>query len=469
MPAISTSQSGFPTTSELGHILKLALPLVLAYLGRIVIGLTDSAMIGRLGPDELGATGLALSVYRLIQTVGFGLLFPVMVMASHAGGVGRSRTVRVIIRQGLWIAGILSIPACAILWNLEEILLLTGQSPRLAEIAGHYMDYFLWTIFPLFASFVFIFAFTVMGQALAVTLIMWFAVVLHAILDYVLIFGNFGAPAMGVAGAGLAGVIAYIAIHMAFFILLAFHRFFRSTVVFRRVWRPRWTMLKEFFRIGWPRSLQGLLMNTLFSVTALLAGWLGTEAIASHTVAFQIRLLVTHVMSWAIASAIATRMGAARGRKDYDSMWSTLNGGFLLFLLFILLPVILLKLFSPWMVMLFTGSGLEAQTLIPFAAPLLVFVAFFILVDGLHLVLDHALVGGLADTKIPALITTVCYWGVGLPAGMVLGFVLEFGVLGLWWGLTLGVMAAVTLDFLRFRWVVRGIRASSGTEKDIEG
>nr|VFK22754.1 MAG: MatE protein [Candidatus Kentron sp. LPFa]VFK35313.1 MAG: MatE protein [Candidatus Kentron sp. LPFa] len=85
MPVISTSQSGFPTTSELGHILKLALPLVLAYMGRIAIGLTDSAMIGRLGPDELGATGLALSIYRLIQTVGLGLLLPVMVMASRAG------------------------------------------------------------------------------------------------------------------------------------------------------------------------------------------------------------------------------------------------------------------------------------------------------------------------------------------------------------------------------------------------
>nr|VFK17814.1 MAG: MatE protein [Candidatus Kentron sp. LPFa] len=88
-------------------------------------------------------------------------------------------------------------------------------------------------------------------------------------------------------------------------------------------------------------------MNTLFSVTALLAGWLGTQSIASHTVAFQIRLLVTHVISWAIASAIITRMGAAHGRKDHASMWSILNGGFLLFLLFILPPVVLLKLFSP--------------------------------------------------------------------------------------------------------------------------
>lgn len=98
------------------------------------------------------------------------------------------------------------------------------------------------------------------------------------------------------------------------------------------------------------------------------------------------------------------------------------------------------------------------EVLMPFAAPLLLFVAFFLLVDGLHLVLDHAL-AGLADMKVPALITTVCYWGIGLPAGITFGFVLEFGVLGLWWGLTLGVIAAVTFDLLRFRWVVHKFQA----------
>nr|VFK17812.1 MAG: MatE [Candidatus Kentron sp. LPFa] len=108
--------------------------------------------------------------------------------------------------------------------------------------------------------------------------------------------------------------------------------------------------------------------------------------------------------------------------------------------------------------MLFTGSGLEAKVLMPFAAPLLVFVAFFLLVDGLHLVLDHAL-AGLADMKVPALITTVCYWEIGLLAGITFGFVLEFSVLGLWWGLTLGVIAAVTFDLLRFRWVVHKFQA----------
>jgi len=332
MPIKRALKSGFPSRSVLRDILKISLPLSLGLMGEMLIGITDSIMIGRLGSDALGAMGLASSIYEIIVLIGLGMLFPVMILISQACGIGRSRTAPKIIRQALWIAGILSIPGCTILWNLEKILLATGQIPHLAGMAGDYMDYFLWTIFPALTFTVFIFAFTAMGRAGIIALIMWFMAGLNAILNYLLIFGNFGFPEMGIAGAGLASVIVYGTAHMIFFIFFAFHRFFRSVTAFRRAWRPDWTILGQILRLGWPKGLEFMMKSGLYSVLVLLAGWLGVRAIAAHTIAYQVFITISIVVSAAVADAITTRIGITGGRKDYAGMWSILNSGLLVLL-----------------------------------------------------------------------------------------------------------------------------------------
>nr|VFJ46167.1 MAG: multidrug resistance protein, MATE family [Candidatus Kentron sp. DK] len=448
------ARSGFPTASDLLATLKISLRLSIGYLGGIAIGATDNIMLGHLGHDALGAAGLASSIYNPIVMMGIGMTFPVMVFISQARGAGRSRTAPRIIRQGLWISGMLSVPSLAVLWNLESILLLTGQDPTLARMADHYMDYYMWTIFPIFTSYMFIYAFTGMDRTTTIILILWSEVGLNAVLNYVLIFGKFGFPAMGMAGAGLASIIVYAAGHTAFFSILAFHRFFRNVVVFRRVWRPKWTMLGQFLRLGWPKSFELLLKSSLYAVMALLAGRFDVEALASHTIAHQISMIFTVTVSIAVANAVATRTGVAKGQGSLDGIWGILNGGLLLILLFILPLIAVLKIFSPWVVMLFVGSGLDARALLPIASPLVVLVAFFVLMDGLRMVVGQAL-NGLSDIKTPTLIAAISYWGIALPVGVVLGFVMELGVLGLWWGLIFGMAVAAVACLARFRWVIR--------------
>jgi len=140
------SNPRLPTSTDLQDTLRIFLPIGLANLGAIAVGLIDTMMIGRLGTEALAAAGLALSVYAFIFFVGNGVLFPVMVLVSHVRGANRSRTTPRIIRQGLWAAGMLSIPSLAILWDLENILLLAGQNADLARMAGDYMDYYRWAI-----------------------------------------------------------------------------------------------------------------------------------------------------------------------------------------------------------------------------------------------------------------------------------------------------------------------------------
>nr|VFK54515.1 MAG: multidrug resistance protein, MATE family [Candidatus Kentron sp. TC] len=449
------------TASEVRATIKVSLLLGLGYLGEVVIGVTDNIMLGHLGPSALGAVGLALSVYEVILLLGIGLLFPVIMLVSQARGSARSRTAPRIIRQGLWIAGLLSVPGGAVLWGLEEILLLAGQDPELARMAGHYMDYYLWTLFPALGAVLFIYAFTGMDRGEVIVFLLWFEAGLNAVLNYLLIFGKFGFPAMGMAGAGLSSIIVHGAGHVIFFSILAFHRFFRSAAVFRRAWRPRWDILGEFLRLGWPKSFENLMEIGVFSLAALLAGRLGVEAIASHTIAYEVYLVIAITLSIAVANTVASRVGFARERGDPFELWRIFNSGLVTIFLFMLPPMVALKLFSPWVVTLFVGAGPEAQILMPIAAPLLVLIAFFALVDGVRIVATHAS-NGLSDMKAPALIMALASWGIGVPCGLLSMFAMDLGILGFWLGLTMGMAAAALFSFMRFWWVVRRVRPVAG-------
>nr|VFK23607.1 MAG: multidrug resistance protein, MATE family [Candidatus Kentron sp. LFY] len=446
--------SRLPTTTDIHATLRIFLPLSLASLGSIGIGITDSMMLGRLSADALGAAGLALSIYIMLFLVGNGVLFPVMVLVSHARGASRSRTMPRIIRQGLWVAGILFVPCLAVLLNLENILLLARQETNLARMAGSYMDYHLWTLLPALTFAVFGFALTAMGRGRVVTRIVWFQLGLNIVLDYGLIFGNFGFPAMGMAGAGLASVMVWSTGHVVFFIILSFHRFYRSGARFRHAWRPRWTIIRQILHLGWPKGLEQIVQSGLFATIALLVGWrLGVGAITSHTIALQVYPVAHIVISWAIASAVTARVGIASGADDYTEVWRLLNAGLLICFFFLLPFAAFLKVFSPWVVMLFLSSELKAQTLLPIASPLLVIVAFFVLADGLRLIVGQAL-NGLSDMKMPALMMGLGHWGLGLPTALLFGLAMGQGILGFWWGLTTGMAAIGIMYLARFRWLV---------------
>nr|VFJ93047.1 MAG: multidrug resistance protein, MATE family [Candidatus Kentron sp. LFY] len=451
-------ESVFPRANDIRAILTISLPLVLGYLGKIAIGVTDKVMIGRLGIDALGAAGLAFSVYTLFLIIGIGMLLPVMVLVSQARGAGRSWTVSGIIRQGLWIAGALFVPACAVLWNLEDILVLTGQDIALARMAGHYMDYYLWAMFPTLSSLVFTHALTAMGRTRTIFLVAWLEVGLNVILNYIFIFGKLGFPAMGMAGAGLASIIVHGVSSTIFFLLLGFHGLFRRGAMFRRAWRPKWTVLGRILELGWPKSLEILINKSLFSVITLLAGWLGTEVVAAHAMALQTAMVIFFIVSAPLADAVTARTGIAASREGSKGMWRILNSGVLLLVLFMLPAVVILGGWPEWIVVLFTGIETQkAHDLVPVAAPLIMFIAIFVIIDSLRMVTNRAL-NGLADMKIPALIAAMAHWGVGFTTAMIFGFVMDGGILGLWLGVALGMVVAALSYLARFWWLVRDVR-----------
>nr|VFJ98026.1 MAG: multidrug resistance protein, MATE family [Candidatus Kentron sp. H]VFK03362.1 MAG: multidrug resistance protein, MATE family [Candidatus Kentron sp. H] len=423
----------------------------------MLIGLTDSIMLGRLGPEALSAAGLALSLYNIIAMLGWGLLFPMIVFISHICGAEkpRRRIALKVLRQGLWIAGFLFIPGCVILWNTTHILMLTGQAPALAQMAGQYMDYYLWTLFPVLTTFAFTMAFTAMGRPRSVALIIWLEVGLNIILNYALIFGNLGFPAMGITGAGLASIIVHGAGHMVFFGILGFHRFFQSPAAFKRAWKPNGDILGRFLSLGWPKGLESLAMTAPFSVFALLAGWIGVQAVAAYTIAWQTAIMVSFTLTWGVADTVTVGVSAALARKSQVGMWRALNSGIAI-LLVLLSPLLGIFWFFPeWIVILFVGSETpKDESLFPLASSLIVSVGFFVIADGLRMVYHQAL-NGLSEMKIPALIVVLACCGISLPVGALIGFALDFGVRGFWIGQTFGMVVAAVCYLARFRRLAR--------------
>nr|VFK55160.1 MAG: multidrug resistance protein, MATE family [Candidatus Kentron sp. TUN]VFK61241.1 MAG: multidrug resistance protein, MATE family [Candidatus Kentron sp. TUN] len=454
----NASKFSFLSVSEFSAILGTAFPLAIGYVGERLIGVTDSIMLGRLGPEALSASGLALSVYNLFVLAGAGMLFSIMILASHARGSNRFRTVPLLIRQGLWVCGILTVMSAIPLWYVTPILTLTGQDPGIARMAGDYMHVYLWSLFPVFSTFLFSQAFAAMDRARTVAVIVWLEVALNAILDYVLISGKFGFPALGMEGAGLATVIAYGVGHLAFFVLLTFHRFFRNTAKYRHAWRPRWHVLNRFFHLGAPRSLETLLRNGLYSVFSLLAGWIGIQALVIYTIVSETALVIKFLTGSA-ANAGAMRAGRAYAGKDPEAIRHALGSAMLVLLLFLAPMVIVFLVFPEWVVMAFLGIGSpETKALVPLATPILAWGAFFMLAEGVRLILTQVL-SSFADVMVPALIGIAVSWGLAFPLGALLAFAAGFGVLGLWVGLTVGMVVICIAYAARFRRQVRALSA----------
>nr|VFK19898.1 MAG: MatE protein [Candidatus Kentron sp. LPFa] len=316
---------------------------------------------------------------------------------------------------------------------------------------------------PILARYGFALALTAMHRTGIIAFITWLEVVLNIILDYGLIFGKFGFPTMGMAGAGLASIIVYAFGHTVFFFcIFDFRRFLRSITV-RRVWRPSRNILGQFFRLGWPKSLEWLITHAIFSVFALLAGWIGIQAVAAHTIALQTIVMVSYTLSLAVAEIVTVRVAAASAQGNHPRIWRALNGGVVVLLLLLSPLVALFWLFPEWVVVLFISSEVrETQTLLPLASSLIVLIGLFVITDGLRIIGSQAL-NGLSDMKMPALMAGLTYWGISLPLGAWLGFAMGLGVRGFWIGLIVGTAMSAMGYLNRFQRLVWNLEAISSS------
>ena len=281
----------------------------------------------------------------------------------------------------------------------------------------------------------------------------FFGLVVLTPLGYVLMYGRFGFPAQGAHGLGLATAIVLWLQLFAFATYLALRRHYRPYALFAQFSRPHWGEILQLLRLGVPMGVSVLMEAGLFVATALLIGSLGTDAIASHQIAINVAS-VTFMLPMGVAMATTVRVGRAVGRGDVDGVRYAGFIGIAVSLITQTLSCVVMAVFPHWIAGLYTDDGNVAAL----AAQLLLLAAIFQFSDGIQVTANGAL-RGLKDTTVPMILTTLAYWGIGMPVGYWLAFHAGAGVRGMWVGLIVGLSAAALLLFGRFYRNVRKFHA----------
>jgi len=333
----------------------------------------------------------------------------------------------------------------------EPFMLLTGQLPRIAALAGEYMQVLLWAMVPMVAAGVLRSFVSTLGRPVLATLITAAGIGVNALGNYTFIFGNFGAPALGLQGAAWATVVTSLVTLSAYVLAIRLVPGLHRYHVFGYFWRPDWPRFAALLRIGTPIALTVTAEAGIFGTAAFLMGLIGAAELAAHTVALQIAALAFQV-PFGVSQAATIRVGYFHGARDALGVtragWAAvvLGTGFMMLtaLLMILAPELLLRIYID------PHSGTNAA-LGALAISYLTVASAFQLTDGIQVVAAGAL-RGLQDTRIPMWIAIFSYWvpGFGLAAGLGLYTPLE-GV-GVWIGLATGLTFAAALLLLRWHW-----------------
>src|ERR1700757_2919558 len=302
-------------TVELAETARVAPPMALTELSQIAMMTTDLAFIGRLGGEAVAAAALAGTVYWVSFTFGMGLMSAVAPLASHAYGAGEVRLGRRSLRAGLWTALVVSLPIMGFSLRGEQILLALGQAPMPAHLAQQSLFGLAWGVAP---ALWFIAIRGFMGAVNRPEPVLWItlaAIPANAALVYLLIYGEFGFPRLGLFGAGLATTSVNFATFLAGLWFSARRAPFADYRVLTRFWRIDWSLMRQLVVIGAPISIAFLLEYGLFTAASLLMGLISTTALAAHQIALQVAAIL-FMIPYGISMAATIRVGHAVGRAD---------------------------------------------------------------------------------------------------------------------------------------------------------
>jgi MATE family multidrug resistance protein len=428
--------------SEVSATIRLAAPIALANIGNQLLGLVDTAVVGRLGEMQLGAVGLGNSVYFAVAVVGLGLMLGLDPLVAQAVGAGERLRARSTLWQGIWIAALLTLPLAAVITGVVLVLAPLGIE---AETAAETASYAFARLpgLPFFLVMVGTRSFL---QAHSITIPIVIGVVVANVvnlpLSILLVFGDasLGIPQMGAAGAAWTSTVCTV---LQCGIVLGAVRLLQKPPgeVSRR---PSREVIARALRLGAPVGLALLAEVGLFALVGVLIGLLGTRPLAAHNVAIQL-IATTFQVPLAIGAAASVRVGHAVGRNDAEGtrraglaalfVCVVFMGG--TSLLFVLLPRPLAALIT------------DETPVIAAAVPLILVAAAFQLGDGVQAVAAGALRGA-GDTRFAMVANLLGHYGVGLPVGVLLAWGAGWGATGLWWALTAGLSTVAVALALRF-------------------
>jgi len=424
--------------------LALAAPIIVGQVSQMLMGVTDSVMIGRVGAVPLAASAFAGGLFSVFYVVGIGLLMPVAVFVSREHGAGDDRAGARWLQHGVVLAVLAGLVALAGMAALAAGFAHMGQPPEvLAQVQPFYALIALSLppvlVFQALRQFA-----EALGRPGVPMLILLGSVVLNAALNWILIYGNCGAPALGLAGAGWATLIARMAALVAIILWL------RRADALRAAWPVSWlrgldrARFREMLRIGVPAAVMLFFEVAAFMTAALMMGWLGAQALAAHQIALSCAAFV-FMVPLGLSMATGMRISKTLGEGRAQALRPIALGSLAMSSAFMSVSAACFGLAGPWL----ARGFVEDPEVVTLAARLLVVAAIFQLADGAQVIGSGAL-RGLSDVRVPAAITFVAYWLLAIPAGYGLGLHTSLGAVGIWTGLAAGLAIAAVLHIWRF-------------------
>jgi MATE family multidrug resistance protein len=437
--------------AELRATLRLSWPLAAANLLQMLTYAIDVIFIARLGDDQLAASALAVALFGLVLWALSGLTGAVAPVAAAELGerAPALRPVRRSVRMALWLAlfsGTAGIGVCLL---LGPLMLVTGQQPHIIAMAIEYNTLLVVSLVPMLFCNVLRSFVSTLGRPIFATAITAGGIFVNALANYAFIFGNLGAPELGLKGAAVATIFTTLTTLAAYVVAIRLDKKLHRYHVFGRWWSPDWARLMHIVRVGTPIALTITAEAGIFGAAAFLMGNIGASQLAAHTVALQIAALAFQV-PFGVGQAATIRVGYFYGARDPEGVkragWTAIvvGTGFMALtaLAMVIIPKPLIAIYvDPW--------DPKNAVLVGFALQYIVIAAAFQLVDGMQAVAAGAL-RGLQDTRIPMWIAAFAYWVPGIGTSLVLGFLTPLEGVGVWIGLATGLTVAAVL--LGWRW-----------------
>ena len=435
--------------TELRALLTLAIPIIIAQLAHTAMGFVDAVMAGRVSPRDLAAVALGNSLWVPVFLLMTGLLLAMTPKVAQHFGAGNQAQTGPLVRQALWLALVIGCSASFLLWNAKPVLLLMGVDAQLAELSMGYLHGIAFG-FPAVALYHVLRCFSDgLGHTRPSMIFGIGGLLLNIPLNYVLIYGKFGLPALGGVGCGWASGIVMWGMLFGLFWWVRRAPYYQASQLFSRFQWPDWQIIKGLLSIGVPIGVAIFAEASIFSVIALLIGGLGASVVAGHQIALNFSSLV-FMIPYSLGMAATVRVGHALGRGEPREARFAAGISMGAALGYACLSASLMLVLREEIAQIYTDS----PEVIALAASLLVYSALFQFSDAIQVTAAGAL-RGYQDTRVTMILTLFAYWGIGLPVGYALGLSHWFGEpsgpKGLWQGLVVGLTCAAVMLVIRLK------------------
>ncbi len=446
-------------SSEFRFNLKLAYPVMLGMIGHTLVGFVDNIMVGQLGTAELAAVSLGNSFVFIAMALGIGFSTAITPLVAEADGESNIEKGKQAFNHGLFLCTILGVTLFLLILAIKPIMYHMDQPEEVVKYAMPYLNLVAFSLIPLIIMFQ---AFKQFADGLSQTkYAMWATIlanVINIVLNYLLIFGKFGFPELGIIGAAIGTLVSRIIMLIFIAFLLRSKKKFKPYIDRFKFTNLKKAILKKIIDLGFPSALQMLFEMGIFTAAIWLSGSLGKNPQAANQIALNLSSM-TFMVAIGLSVAAMIRVGNQKGLKNFSELRRIAYSFFLLTVLIEIVFALLFMIFHNDLPRLYLDeqdiiNQADNFEVIALAGKLLLVAAVFQISDGIQVVVLGAL-RGLQDVKIPTFITFIAYWIIGFPICYFLGREHVLGSVGIWIGLLAGLTSSAIMLYIRFNYLTK--------------